>query len=681
MILPPAFKSRPFTLYWTGQLISIAGTQMQMWSLYWHLRLLTDQPMVISGIGLVRFLPVILFSLLAGAAADQFDRRKTTILTQLAQGLVALLLGLTTVLGTTTVWLLFGLVAVQSIANAFDIPARQALIPSLVPRQDLANAYSLTSIAAKVGGILGPAVSGLVIVYLGLQWSYWINAISYLAVIAALIAMGNIQTRGEQKPLELRRTLLDIREGIEFIRQSPIILSAMILDFSGTFFSSAKTLLPFVASDILQVGAIEYGWLSASQSAGTLLVGVYLSQKRFLSRQGILISVSVVAFGFATILFGISTSFWLTLLALALIGVFDGLSSIVRNTVRQVLTPDAMRGRMMSITQIFFKGGPQLGEMESGLVAQALGVPFAIVSGGVGCVLAAWLAVRNRAGLPRGRCAERGLALPQLRRLLRVLLLRRRLPRQGDRPRRALRGAGAAGRRRRDPRAGPRALRRQGARRAGPRALAERGDLDPVRAHPLGLRTLQGRGAATVGRQAPGQGRLDPVRRLARPAQRQPLVLLGLLHVRDQAGDHRQGARRAHRAEDLLHGDARLRQGLRQVRRAREERVRREVPAGDGLGELPGEVADEVEELLAGDDLLAVLGDDAGGDADAHEGRVTLRAEVVEVDREEERRRLLRDRERELGGRVQLDLRAAAEREQGQDRKNDELPHNDLRVS
>jgi len=400
-------------MYWIGHLISIAGSQMQLWALYWHLRTISDQPVVISGIGLVRFLPVILLSLIAGVAADRFDRRKMAILTQIALGLVALMLGLTTSWGVMTLWLLFGLVTIQSVAVAFDGPARQALIPSLVPRENLANAYSLTSIASKVGGILGPAICGVVIAFLGLQWAYWINAISYLAVIAALIAMGDIRTVIEKKAFELRGspgsseivpvpargtgrgTFRNIREGIEFIKNSPIIFSVMILDFFGTFFSSANTLLPFVARDILHVGPIQYGWLSASQSIGTVIIGLYLSQKTKLLRQGMLISISVAMFGLATILFGISTSFWLTMLALILIGVFDGLSTIIRNTVRQLLTPDAMRGRMMSITQIFFKGGPQLGEVESGLAAQIFGLPFAIVSGGVGCVMAACIVVRK----------------------------------------------------------------------------------------------------------------------------------------------------------------------------------------------------------------------------------------------------------------------------------------------
>ena len=368
---------------------------MQLWALYWHLRMITDQPMYISLIGLVRFLPVILLALLAGIIADQFDRRKTTIVTQIAQGLAALALGFSTLYGRTSLWMLFALVGVQSVAVTFDTPARQALIPSLVPKDDLASAYSLTSIASKVGGILGPTLAGLIIVYFGIHWAYWLNAISYLAVVLALIAMGNVQKSVEKKPVELRGAVIDMRAGIEFIKNSPIILSVMIIDFFGTFFSSAKTLLPFVATDILHVGPIQYGWLSASQSIGTVMTGIYLSQKRSLSRQGFLISISVTAFGLATILFGFSTSFWLTMLALILIGIFDGFSSIIRNTMRQILTPDAMRGRMMSITQIFVKGGPQLGEVESGLVAQLFGVPFAIVSGGVGCVLASWIVINK----------------------------------------------------------------------------------------------------------------------------------------------------------------------------------------------------------------------------------------------------------------------------------------------
>jgi MFS family permease len=395
MIVPPAFKSKKFRLYWIGHLISIAGSQMQLWSIYWHLRTLSDQPVIISGIGLARFLPIIFLSLIAGVVADRYDRRKLTILTQLALGLVATVLGVLTFRENVTIWLIFGLMIVQSIAVAFDVPARQALIPSLVPREDLPSAYSMNSIASKVGGILGPGISGIVIAYLGLEWAYWINAISYIAVILALIAMGNISNVKQVRTYSLQTTFGDIKEGITFIKNSPVILSAMILDFFGTFFSSANTLLPFVARDILHVGPIQYGWLSASQSIGTLMIGIYVSQKRNLYKQGMTIALSIILFGLATILFGLSTSFWLTMAALILIGIFDGLSSIIRNILRQILTPDEMRGRMMSITQIFFKGGPQLGEVESGIVAQLFSPTVAIITGGIGCVIASLLVLRK----------------------------------------------------------------------------------------------------------------------------------------------------------------------------------------------------------------------------------------------------------------------------------------------
>ena len=395
MTFPPAFRSRQFTMYWVGHLISITGSQMQLWSLYWHLRLLTDQPMIISGIGLVRFVPVIFLTLIAGVVADRFDRRKTTIITQFAQGGAALLLGVSTYFGMTSIWMLFGLVAIQAVAGTFDIPARQSLIPALVPKEDLSSAYSLTTIAAKVGGIVGSSISGLVIAYMGLQWAYWLNAISYLAVIIALIAMGKVRSEVVKKPTLSGNAFADVRAGFKFMKESPVILSVIIIDFFGTFFASAKTLLPFVATDILNVGAVKYGLLSAAQSVGTLMTGLYLSLKTKVRKQGILIVASVTAFGLATILFGVSRTFWLTMLALFLIGVFDGFSSIIRNTVRQLLTPGEMRGRMMSLTQLSTKGGPQLGEVESGLVAQWLGVPLAIITGGVGCILAAWLVVRR----------------------------------------------------------------------------------------------------------------------------------------------------------------------------------------------------------------------------------------------------------------------------------------------
>lgn len=384
--IPPALYHRKFALLWGGMLVSIAGSQMQLWSLFWHVRTLSDQPAALSIIGLVRFIPILLFALFGGLIADRYDRRKVMFLAQSVMLLTALALALLTWSEQIELWHIYPLTAIQAVAGTFDLPARQALIPNLLPRSVLPNAFSLNSIAGSVGSIIGPALSGLVIATLGQGYTYFFNALSFVAVLAAIVAMGPVV----QQTAQANRAVPGFRligDGLRFILNQPIILSSMILDFFATFFSSANTLLPFVARDILHVSEIEYGWLAAAQSVGAVAVGVVLSQRASLRRQGLTLLGAVVAFGFATILFGLSEIFWLTFAALVLIGGCDAVSMIIRNTVRQLQTPDEMRGRMVSINQIFFQGGPQLGEIEAGLVAQAFGVPAAIITGGLGCIL------------------------------------------------------------------------------------------------------------------------------------------------------------------------------------------------------------------------------------------------------------------------------------------------------
>ena len=390
--VPPALKHRKFALLWAGLLISIAGTQMQIWSVYWHLRLLTDQPIAVSGVGIARLIPILLFALIGGLFADTFNRRNVMFVTQTFMLLCAFLLGWFTLRGNMSIWTIYIISGISGIAVAFDSPSRQSLISNLVPREDLRSAFGLQSIASNTGAIIGPALSGIVIASLGLQWSYWINAISFLAVIAALIMMGKVEK--EAAPLEANelrvKPKLDIAGipvGIRFILKQPIILSNMLLDFFASFFSSANTLLPFVAQDILHVGAIGYGWLSAAQSVGSVTVAFILAQTNRIRRQGKLLLGGITLFGIATILFGLSHNFYLTFGALILIGAGDAVSTVLRNTIRQLQTPDELRGRMISISQIFFAGGPRLGEVEAGLVAQAFGTPLSIITGGIGCLI------------------------------------------------------------------------------------------------------------------------------------------------------------------------------------------------------------------------------------------------------------------------------------------------------
>jgi MFS family permease len=381
-------------LLWLGLAISITGSQMQLWALFWHIRTLTDQPIALGGVGLARILPIVGFSLVGGAVADAINRRRVLFLTQTVMVLIGIALTWLTFIGKIDLWHIYLLTAIQAVAISFDLPARQAVVPNLVPDHDLPNAFSMMSIARQVGAIVGPALSGLVIAYWGQAYTYLIDAVTYLAVIAALILMGSIPqamaTRRE-KPVSLSA----IKEGVQFILGHPIILSTMILDFFATFFSSANTLMPIFARDVLNVGAIEYGWLSAAQSVGAMAAAVIISQMVEIRRQGPVFLGSVVAFGLATIGFGLARTFVLAMLALVFVGASDSVSTIIRNTIRQLQTPDYIRGRMTSVNQIFFMGGPQLGEVEAGTVAQFFGAPFAVITGGIGCILAVGWVIRR----------------------------------------------------------------------------------------------------------------------------------------------------------------------------------------------------------------------------------------------------------------------------------------------
>ncbi len=386
--IPPALQHKRFRYLWFGLMISIAGSQMQVAALHWHVRELTPEPLALGLIGLARFIPVLIFSLLGGAIADRINRRSLVLYNQFGEALIAGLLAYMTFQNTISLGAIYLLTALQAMVMAFGGPARQALVPNLVPAQDLPNAFSLNSIAFNVGTILGPALAGLVIAQFGQGYTYLINAVSFLAVIWALIAMGPVQ---QELPKSRVNGLMSIIEGINFIWKNQMIKATMIIDFFATFFASANTLMPIIARDILQVDVMAYGWLSAAQSIGAVTAGLIISQIREIRRQGPIFMGSVVVFGFATALFGISTHFTLAMLALIVIGAADAVSTIIRNTIRQLSTPDEMRGRMTSVNQIFFQGGPQLGEMEAGLAAQFFGAPFAIVSGGIGCVLAVLL--------------------------------------------------------------------------------------------------------------------------------------------------------------------------------------------------------------------------------------------------------------------------------------------------
>ncbi|HTX92713.1 MAG TPA: MFS transporter [Anaerolineales bacterium] len=384
--IPPALKHRRYFYLWLGLLISLAGSQMQITALFWHIRTLTGNPdpLALGGIGLARILPIVFFSVISGSVADTFDRRTIIFITQTLLALIALALAILTFTGKINLWYIYALTALQAATIAFDLPARQAMLPNLVPKKDLANAFSMQSIAANTGSVIGPMLAGVVIASLGQAYTYLFNAISFISVLVALALIGHVE---QETHASTGVTVAAARDGLKFIFARPMILSTMLLDFVATFFASANTMMPIVARDILKVGEVGYGFLSAAQPVGSVLAALVISQVHNLRRQGPTFLWAVVAFGAATVVFGVTHLFVLAMLALILMGAADAVSTIIRNTIRQLQTPDHMRGRMTAVNQIFFQGGPQFGEVEAGVVAQLFGVPFAIISGGIGCIL------------------------------------------------------------------------------------------------------------------------------------------------------------------------------------------------------------------------------------------------------------------------------------------------------
>jgi MFS family permease len=387
-----ALRFREFRRLWGAQLISQTGSQMQVVAINWHVYLLTGSPLALGILGLVRVVPVIVFSLWGGVVADRRDRRGVLLVSQSVMTVSAVVLsGLTFFHAETKAWL-YLLTAVSAAATAFDNPARNALVPRLVPREILPGAIALTLSMFHASMIAGPGLAGVLIAGFGTEGRrgvaviYLLNALSFLAVLAALATMrtsGAVEDGG--RPVSAVESL---REGVRFVFRTPVMVWTMALDFFATFFSGALSLLPIFADQVLHVGPAGYGTLAAAPAAGALAGSLFTSMRPLPDRQGRILLWAVAAYGVATVVFGLSRSFPLTLFALAAVGLSDLFSTVVRVTLRQLITPDEMRGRMTSVNMIFFMGGPQLGELEAGFVASlflpvALGATVSVVSGGV----------------------------------------------------------------------------------------------------------------------------------------------------------------------------------------------------------------------------------------------------------------------------------------------------------
>jgi MFS family permease len=403
-----ALRHRDFRLMWAGQFVSVTGSQMQLVAINWHVYVLTRSAVALGVVGLVRVVPIVVCSLAGGVVADAFDRKRLILAAQLVMLASAAALSVVTGAGLGAVWPIYLLTAVSSAATAFENPARQALLPSLVPDRDLPNAISLGFTAYQVATVVGPLVAGLLLASFGPATVYAANAASFLAVVAAVV---NLRAGGRAAGEEAGAvSFAALGEGLRFVRRTPIIVQSMALDFVATFFASATALLPIFAAEILRVGPRGLGVLAAAPAAGAVAAGLWMARRGSgWKRPGATVLASVAVYGAATLVFGVSRAFWLSCLALAATGAADTVSTVIRQTIRQLVTPNRLRGRMTSVNMIFFMGGPQLGELEAGLLAAALGAQMSVVVGGAGCLLAVLIAARKARELLRYRLgAERG---------------------------------------------------------------------------------------------------------------------------------------------------------------------------------------------------------------------------------------------------------------------------------
>ena len=384
-------RHRDFRLLWAAGGISSAGTQIQQVAVAWQVFELSRNPVALGGLGLARFVPILVFGLAGGVLADRHDRRRTLLAAQAALGTVSALFALLTFAGRITVPAIYLLTMVAAVFAAVAGPTRQALIPSLVPDEELAGAMSMSILAGNAATVAGPALGGLIIGFAGTGLAYAIDAASFALVGLAVLVLRARPVLARQAASGWAAAL----EGLRFLRGSPALLGVMALDFVATFFGASTVLMPLFATEVLKTGPTGLGVLLAAPAAGALLGGSAMAAARIPDRPGLGIVGAVVGYGLCLLGFGLSVNLWLSLALLAGSGAADAVSMAMRHTVRNLMTPDALRGRIAAAHSTFAMGGPQLGEFESGLVAARFGAPIAVAAGGllavVGALATAWL--------------------------------------------------------------------------------------------------------------------------------------------------------------------------------------------------------------------------------------------------------------------------------------------------
>jgi MFS family permease len=386
-----ALRNPAFRWYLVARLFGMIGFQMQGVAVGWQVYGLTHKPLDLGYVGLAQFVPSLLLSLIAGDVADRFERRR---LLMLCYGILAACTGGLALIARTpsphVEWIYLVLVLV-GIGRAFAGPAAQALVPNLVPSEQFPNAVAWSSSIWHVAVVAGPAVGGLVYAASSSATVYLVAAVLQLVALAAIGVLPIPRVLPKSEGGSWRRLLA----GLEFVWRKKIILGAISLDMFAVLLGGAVALLPVYAKDILHTGPTGLGLLRSAPAAGATVMSLLLAFRPLERRTGYVMFAGVFVFGLATVVFGLSRNFWLSAVALVVLGAADMISVFVRSNLVQLATPDGMRGRVSAVNLAFIGVSNELGEFESGAVAAWLGAVGSVVLGGIGscAVVALWIAL------------------------------------------------------------------------------------------------------------------------------------------------------------------------------------------------------------------------------------------------------------------------------------------------
>jgi MFS family permease len=380
-----------FRLYWFGVVFSQLGVRGTIAVNLFHVYQLTGSTALVGVVGLSQAVALLLLSPLGGAFADRFDRRRLLQVTQTLSMVVTTGLALVTLADVVEPWHIYVSVVLNTAAASFDQPARQALIPAMVPPDQLKNAFALLNPSREVAILIGPALGGLLTAAAGPEAMYFFDAVTYGVLVVVLAALHVPALHAERSG----SLWSSIAEGVSFVRGRPVILQLMALDLSAMLFGAYRVVLPELATDILEVGPTGYGFLVAAPSAGALLGSAAIFRMKD-QREGPVVLAATAAYGLMCIMLAHSPAMILAMIAALGIGFSDAIATTIRHAAVQLETPDALRGRVSSIYQMASRGGPALGELNIGAVAGALGPVTALTLGGLVPVAASTLlAVRN----------------------------------------------------------------------------------------------------------------------------------------------------------------------------------------------------------------------------------------------------------------------------------------------